>query len=57
MSVTQKPNGMPLYFYTNEVRSKSQVAAVKANNQILTRKQRRKLERKLKRLGVNKDSI
>lgn len=52
MSVTQKPNGTPLYFYTNENRKESQITAVKAGNQFINRKQRRKLERKLKKLSI-----
>ena len=57
MSVTQKPNGTPLYFYTNESRNKSHVDAAQASNPILSRKQRRKIDRKIKKIISTKEEL
>lgn len=52
MSITNNNSGIPLYHYSKRLIEDNRKAAVMNVNKSMNRKQRRKLERQLKKKGV-----
>ena len=57
MSVTTNNSGIPLYHYSKRLIEENKKAALMNNNKPMSRKQRRKLDRQLKKKGVVIDKL